>query len=259
MRSGTVVARILPGSTSETRRSVRLLQVLGAATKLFERNGYHTTTMQDIAAEAGISVGLIYQYASNKEDVLLLVITEILQRYMRELPRAMAPYRDPVERVAAGFAAYCAIVDQRRGAAVLAYRETKTLSPRGRERLKTLESATTALLAAEVTKAVQAGAFVRADGTLVAYDLMMLAHGWALKHWYLARTMSLDDYIAFQCSLFFRSLIAPGKRSRYRALIERGRAPNGARVSKGGRTSAASKRVRTSAKAPRRRSTSRRD
>jgi AcrR family transcriptional regulator len=197
----------------------RLTQILLAARRLFERHGYHSTTMQDIATQAGMSVGLIYQYAANKHDVLLLVITEILDEYAREVPGAMAPYEDPAERLAAGFAAYCKVVGQRRDAVVLAYRETGTLGRPGRERLKRLESTTTELLTVEVRNAVASGIFVPVDCELVAYDLIMLAHGWALKHWYLGVTQTLESYVAFQTSLIFRSLINPERRSQYTHLI----------------------------------------
>jgi AcrR family transcriptional regulator len=198
----------------------RLTQILLAARKLFERHGYHSATMHDIAAQAGMSVGLIYQYAANKQEVLLLVITEILEGYAREVPAAMAPHDDPVERLAAGFGAYCRVVGQRRDAVVLAYRETRTLSRPGRERLKRLESSTTALLTAEVRAAIDREIFLLVDSELVAYDLMMLAHGWALKHWYLAATQSLDSYVAFQTALIFRSLIRPEKWPEYAHLLE---------------------------------------
>lgn len=205
----------------------RLTQILLSARRLFERHGYHSTTMQDIATQAGMSVGLIYQYAANKQDVLLLVITEILDEYAREVPGAMASYEDPAERLAVGFAAYCRVVGQRRDAVVLAYRETGTLARPGRERLKRLESSTTELLTAEVRNAVASGIFVPVDCELVAYDLIMLAHGWALKHWYLAVTQTLESYVAFQTSLIFRSLISPDRRKQYSHLINM--APAGAR------------------------------
>jgi AcrR family transcriptional regulator len=197
----------------------RLTQILLAARRLFERHGYHSTTMQDIATQAGMSVGLIYQYAANKHDVLLLVITEILDEYAREVPAAMMPYEDPAERLAAGFSAYCRVVGRRRDAVVLAYRETRTLGRPGRERLKRLESATTELLTVEVRKAVADGIFMPVDCELVAYDLIILAHGWALKHWYLGQRQTLDSYVAFQTSLIFRSLLHPDMRERYAHLV----------------------------------------
>lgn len=38
--------------------------------RCFTRRGFHACTMQDISGDAGISVGLIYRYFKNKDDVI---------------------------------------------------------------------------------------------------------------------------------------------------------------------------------------------
>src|SRR4051794_10291934 len=45
-------------------------QILQAAIASFAKRGFHQTSMHDISAEAGISVGLIYRYFANKEAVI---------------------------------------------------------------------------------------------------------------------------------------------------------------------------------------------
>jgi AcrR family transcriptional regulator len=219
---GAAEDRVDGGSPPEVptaRRRARLTQVLDAATSLFERQGYYETTMQEIAAQAGISVGLIYQYAQNKEEVLSLVITENLAGYSRELRAAIGKHTDPVERVAAGFAAYCAVVDARRHAVLLAYRETKTLNRAGRERLKALETATNAILVDEIEAMVAAGLVVPVDAGLLAHDLMAIAHSWALKHWSLAPHNTLERFVSFHTALILRSLLLARHRAHYEHLI----------------------------------------
>src|SRR3954451_14842880 len=48
----------------------RKAQILDAAIVCFAKRGFHPTSMHDISAEAGISVGLIYRYFENKEAVI---------------------------------------------------------------------------------------------------------------------------------------------------------------------------------------------
>jgi TetR/AcrR family transcriptional repressor of uid operon len=48
----------------------RRTQILNAAVVCFAKRGFHQTSMHDISAEAGISVGLIYRYFENKEEVI---------------------------------------------------------------------------------------------------------------------------------------------------------------------------------------------
>ena len=48
----------------------RRAQILDAAIACFAKQGFHPTSMHDISAEAGISVGLIYRYFENKEAII---------------------------------------------------------------------------------------------------------------------------------------------------------------------------------------------
>ena len=49
--------------------------LLKAALVMYEKKGYHKTTVDDISAEAGVSTGSAYRYFMNKKDILLSVIT----------------------------------------------------------------------------------------------------------------------------------------------------------------------------------------
>jgi AcrR family transcriptional regulator len=51
----------------------RSQQILEAAARVFAQKGYHTSTTREIAAEAGVSEGTIYNYFQSKEDLLLSV------------------------------------------------------------------------------------------------------------------------------------------------------------------------------------------
>ncbi len=46
-------------------------KLFDAAMKLFETQGYFATTVQQITAEAGVSKGLVYNYFSSKEELLV--------------------------------------------------------------------------------------------------------------------------------------------------------------------------------------------
>jgi TetR/AcrR family transcriptional regulator len=47
----------------------RMRAILDAAYRCFARHGARRTTMDDIAAEAGLSRPAVYQYVRNKDDV----------------------------------------------------------------------------------------------------------------------------------------------------------------------------------------------
>jgi AcrR family transcriptional regulator len=67
-------------SARELRAERRRRQVLDAANTLFKRHGFHSTSMAQIAAEAGMSVGHIYRYFENKEAVIAAIVEEDLDQ-----------------------------------------------------------------------------------------------------------------------------------------------------------------------------------
>jgi len=55
----------------ETTRVAREARILRAAVTCFARQGYYGTTMEEIAAEAGIAKGAAYVYFASKEAIFL--------------------------------------------------------------------------------------------------------------------------------------------------------------------------------------------
>jgi AcrR family transcriptional regulator len=56
----------------------RRRQILDAARRCFIRNGFHATSMQDVLAEAELSVGAVYRYFKSKDDIIAAIATEAL-------------------------------------------------------------------------------------------------------------------------------------------------------------------------------------
>jgi AcrR family transcriptional regulator len=55
---------------SEDHLTARREQILAAARICFLRNGLHTTSMQDLIREAGLSVGAVYRYFKSKHEII---------------------------------------------------------------------------------------------------------------------------------------------------------------------------------------------
>ena len=52
--------------------------ILGAAFKLMAQNGYESTSISQIAKEAGVSKGLMYNYFDSKEDLLKAFLNDAM-------------------------------------------------------------------------------------------------------------------------------------------------------------------------------------
>lgn len=201
------------------RANSRRKQVLDAAVRVMERTGFHQMSMQALADEAGVSVGLIYKYFGGKEDILLATIVAILDAFRNQLePEMDAAGDDPVERLVAGMRRYMQIVGENLDAVVLTYRESRTLDAAGRARIKDLEIETAAPLRSALEDGIAAGLINPVDAELVTFDIILLAHGWALKHWALGRRYTLEDYINKQTLLILSVLLPEDRREQYAHL-----------------------------------------
>ena len=71
--------RIVNDDLSKSERTRKA--ILAAAARLFRYEGYHATTMRDIAQEAGIEAGSIYYHFQSKDQIL----SEVLELGVRQL------------------------------------------------------------------------------------------------------------------------------------------------------------------------------
>lgn len=188
--AGDVLALVTDPKLVEVRRG----QVVRAAVKLFSEEGYYTTTIQQIAREAGVSTGLIYQYFRDKDDILFLTLKLVLDTYEHEIPPQLEGIEHPLERLCRAIWAYCQIVDGLLEATVLAYRSSKSLREDRRILVKEAETRTNQLIETCLDACIKAGHMREINRHLLAYQIVMFAHSWALKHWALGERYSLARY-----------------------------------------------------------------
>src|SRR5438876_1064639 len=100
--SSWLMSQPLIDASNADRRS----QILEAALVCFAKRGFHQTSMHDISAEAGISVGLIYRYFENKEAV----ISAMADRHKNEINEVFVRARQApnlLEALEILFTAHC--------------------------------------------------------------------------------------------------------------------------------------------------------
>ncbi len=71
--------------------------ILAAATRVFARSGCAQATMQDVAAEAGLSVGAIYRYYPGKEQLVRAVFDRISESTRSLFGRAAEAAESPAD------------------------------------------------------------------------------------------------------------------------------------------------------------------
>ena len=65
--------------------ALRRNQILEAATKVFAEKGFHPTTIKDIAREAGVADGTIYNYFANKPALLIGILDRMKDAVLQDV------------------------------------------------------------------------------------------------------------------------------------------------------------------------------
>jgi AcrR family transcriptional regulator len=104
-----VIGRSLGSATDKAVRQGR--DLINAAARLMRRLDPDELTMQNIAAEAGVSVRVLYRHFEGKDDLLVALIEESQIVFARLIEKATADVADPLERL--GEALYFATTDAR--------------------------------------------------------------------------------------------------------------------------------------------------
>lgn len=196
----------------------RRAQLVSAAIKLFGREGFHSTTVKDIARAAGVSAGLVYQYVHDKQDLLFLALSHIVEMNKREIPAALHGIDDPILRVRTAVDAYARVMDANREAVLLTYRESKSLIQQYKEALKSLEIETNGLISSCIERCIRAGFLRKTKVELLTYHLVVVAHAWSLKYWRLRSITTLDEYIKVNIHSVWEHFLTDKGREHYQRV-----------------------------------------
>src|SRR5215468_392665 len=87
---------------SEAHLAARRQQILDAARTCFMRNGFHQTSMQDVIAEADLSVGAVYRYFKSKNDLVEAIAGQYAEQIWGAFSALVEGDRPLAEIMAAG-------------------------------------------------------------------------------------------------------------------------------------------------------------
>jgi AcrR family transcriptional regulator len=86
----SMVMAVTPRRVPTERRAATHERLVEAATKVVARRGFHAATVDEIADEAGFSIGALYSNFDGKDDLFLAVFDGHLRWYQEQLAAAAA-------------------------------------------------------------------------------------------------------------------------------------------------------------------------
>jgi AcrR family transcriptional regulator len=178
-----VVPKIKNPDLIKTRRA----QVCRAAEDLFAQKGYHKTSVRDIAQKAGMSIGSLYDYIENKEDILRLLCSEFLRTLREEVIKVLEGNEDVVRQLEGTVETMLRVVDRFQEYVLFTYRDSKYLKKQDLIFLIEQDSFFVETFTQIIEKGVQGGVFKAQQPEIVSTLLSILTHSWALKRYTLKK------------------------------------------------------------------------
>ena len=196
---------------SKVERRQRILQ---AARTVFGRHGYSATRMIDVAAEAKVGKGTLYEHFSSKEELFSDLVLAVMRESLETLQRSTA-WEDPERSLAetVTFMVQVALVDNLDLYSL--FYDFWGVSPRTRrtaqERIREVAATFRSLVSDAVRRGQRAGVFRSGiDPDQFAHALCAAVDGLSLQLVIAGESIDLDHYAKHLRELFLGGISISG-------------------------------------------------
>ena len=176
-------------------------KIIDAASVLYAKKGFADTSLQEISEKAGVTRTVTRYHVKTKSEIMRMIMEDILTCFQESLIKITKDIDDPKEKLTAALYIYLTVVDQQREKALLIYQKSSSLNRASKSRIMQLEVDVSSIFAQIINEGIEQGVFKSVDVDLMAYNIMMLAHMWALKRWHFKNRLSLDTYFKLQLEM----------------------------------------------------------
>ncbi|HHY21751.1 MAG TPA: TetR/AcrR family transcriptional regulator [Bacilli bacterium] len=193
---------------NEKKIRLRREQILNASRDPFKEKGYERTTTREIAENAGISLGAIYEYVGSKEDILYLFFEALYDQLNDMLEERVKNNLSGIERLKAFVNEYFHVIDQISDQTTIMYRESRSLPKHYFDYVLAKEKEFVQYVKEIIMKAFEEEGIEVDDETvfLLTHNLIVEGHMWAFRGWALKKVFTLEKYIALQTELMIQSI-----------------------------------------------------
>jgi AcrR family transcriptional regulator len=167
-------------------------RILEEAVKLFYQRGFTGTTLDDIAAELGVTKPFIYTHFRSKTDLLAALCTPTIELSLDAVAGAAEGPGSPTERLYRAIVDFTQVVLSRQANIAIYFREEKNLAPDALAQINTLRKKFDRVLSKLLAEGVEAGEFDIKDVSLTALAIGGMI-SWAYTWHRPEGRLALDD------------------------------------------------------------------
>lgn len=175
-----------------------LVRIVNAALKLSNRHGFAAMTLRQLSKEAGLSMGALYAYFTNKSELLRIMQQHGSQVVMRVLRDHIEGIDDPRTRLRRAIHAHLYVSEVMQPWFYFSYMETKNFPKEEHKKAIEAELSTEKMLTEIIEEGQVKGLFKPVQTDLIGAAIKAMLQDWYLKRWkYARRKVSVDQYAGF--------------------------------------------------------------
>lgn len=173
------VSPVVGTSTADQRKA----KILAAAFAVISRKGFASASMREIAQEAGMPVPTMYQYVRSKDELLEGIFDGYLSQVQASMQLSGLAASGVQEKLKAAISTNIAEFDRFQSQIRLMNRETRSVGPEARERIKRHVLSYIGLFRDLIQEGIDTRQFRAVNVDVYANFIAMLCELWPLRVW----------------------------------------------------------------------------
>jgi len=165
----------------EATATRNLSRIIDSTLRLANSKGFHAMTLRDLCADSGLSMGGLYAYIRNKDDLIHLIQSHGFKLTRRTVLHYIQGVDDPVEKLALAVRSHVFLSELIRPWFYFSFMEAKSLPPVEKQNAVATEREIETIFCNIIAEGIEKGAFREINPRLLSSLIKAMMQDWYLK------------------------------------------------------------------------------
>jgi len=199
-------------SNDEALVKARRMHIVHCCTRVFAKKGYSHSSMRELAKACEMSIGNLYHYFGSKDQILYSIINdatlrqvEYVEHFAEETSRL-----DPNSGLRDLIRKFFEWHDSNQNVTLFIYQETRALPQKAQKQIFESENRIHAIFETAIKRGAASGEFRISEPGLIANNIMVIGHAWALRRWSLQKGWTFESFAGGEIEAIMSALCIQG-------------------------------------------------
>lgn len=191
-----------------------LARIIDSTLRLANSKGFHAMTLRDLCADSGLSMGGLYAYIRNKDDLIHLIQSHGFKLTRRTVLHYINGIDDPVSKLSQAIRAHVFLSELIRPWFYFSFMEAKSLPAVEKQNAIATEREIETIFCNVISEGIEQGVFREINARLLSSLIKAMMQDWYLKRRkYRDQGVSVEDYANQVNDLLRTYLLPPSERA----------------------------------------------